>query len=156
MSSLISIRFVVGWLAMCIAALITKIATLGHDLSTPMAQWRREIAKFGCWQASKIIFGSVFVLNPDYEYVDVDYTEFLGPGWKKTFEGASTVVCNHSTFADIVLHMQLQEPSSIGKASVAKIPIVGTIAKGVGSLFVDRGSKDDKKNFFNTINLRQK
>jgi len=38
--------------------------------------------------------------------------------------------------------MTRQPPSNLAKASVRKIPGLGLIAASVGSLFIDRGSKD--------------
>ena len=107
-----------------------------------MAPWRRRIAKFANWQASKIMFATFFLNNIDYQKVNLDYSDYLGTDWKQTFQGASTVVSNHTSFVDIVVQMYLQEASHVAKAGIRNIPFVGTIASGVGCLFVDRDSKE--------------
>jgi 1-acyl-sn-glycerol-3-phosphate acyltransferase len=38
--------------------------------------------------------------------------------------------------------MSRQPPANVAKASVGKLPGIGTIAKAVGSIFVERVNKD--------------
>lgn len=78
--------------------------------------------------------------------LDVDYTEYLGPDWKPSFDNAGIIICNHQTFLDIIINMVRQgEPSHISKVFVKQVPFIGTIATAVGSLFVDRANKENKK-----------
>jgi lysophosphatidylcholine acyltransferase/lyso-PAF acetyltransferase len=56
---------------------------------------------------------------------------------------------------DIMCHMYRQEPSHVSKAGVYDIPFVGPIAAGVGCLFINRGSKDERKDLLEQISDRQ-
>ena len=50
--------------------------------------------------------------------------------------------------------MSRQPPSNLAKASVRKLPGLGIIAASVGSLFIDRGNKDSKKDIMMQITER--
>ena len=87
---------------------------------------------------------------------EVCYKKYLGPDWKPTYENPGAKVGNHSSVADICIHMKYQSGSFICKSSVMKIPFVGTVAKACGSLFFDRSSKDERKNLTVLIAERMK
>lgn len=85
----------------------------------------------------------------------VNYSEYLGPDWKPSFENPSTVISNHQCFMDIICHMYRQPPSHVSKAGVFKLPFVGYLADVFGCLFIDRGNKDQKKDLLEQIVDRQ-
>lgn len=80
-----------------------------------------------------------------FERKKFDYSKWLGPSSKITFDNPSLVISNHTSFLDIIVHCMRQLPSQLGKTSVAKIPLVGTVAVVCGSLFVNREDSKDKK-----------
>jgi len=45
-------------------------------------------------------------------------------------------------------------PSLVTKASIEKIPVIGTLAKSGHCIFVKRESEDDRKNAIDAINKR--
>jgi 1-acyl-sn-glycerol-3-phosphate acyltransferase len=49
------------------------------------------------------------------------------------------MVCNHISWLDIVVLGALLPVRFISKAEVARWPLIGTLAKGVGTLFIQRG-----------------
>ena len=76
---------------------------------------------------------------------DVDYSIYLGQEWKASYDKPGTLISNHQCWLDIFMHMYRSPPSHVSKASVRKIPFIGYMAECVGGLFMDRGSKDQKK-----------
>ncbi len=52
-------------------------------------------------------------------------------------------------------HMYRQPPSHLAKDSVKRIPFVGNIAEIVGCLFINRSSKDEKRDMFTQLKDRQ-
>lgn len=54
------------------------------------------------------------------------------------------MVCNHISWLDIVILGALRPVHFISKAEVAKWPLIGTLAKGVGTLFIERGLHQTK------------
>ena len=73
---------------------------------------------------------------------NICYKKYLGEQWEPRYENYGTSIGNHSSWVDTTIMMTRQPPSNLAKASVRKIPGLGLIAASVGSLFIDRGSKD--------------
>ena len=82
--------------------------------------------------------------------VKVDYSKWLGPDWKPTYEGASMLISNHSSFIEVFLAFMFIRPMPgfIAKDSVKQVPSVGPIATAVGTLFLDRTDKSDRNKMF--------
>lgn len=40
-----------------------------------------------------------------------DYSKYLGPDWEPEFDGASTLIFNHTTWMDILVGMCLDMPA---------------------------------------------
>lgn len=59
--------------------------------------------------------------------VEVDYSEYLGPDWKMTFEGYGSVISNHQSFVDILVHQHMRMPCHVAKEGTKKLPFVGPI-----------------------------
>jgi 1-acyl-sn-glycerol-3-phosphate acyltransferase len=91
------------------------------------------------------------------EYVEPDWRKYLGPDWVPTYEGASTLVCNHSCWTDTCIYIYLCMPSFLAKKSVRNYVGVGPCSIALQSLFVDRsGTKEEKKKVLDDICERQK
>ena len=74
-----------------------------------------------------------------HEQVKVDYKPYLGPDWVPKYDGASTIVANHSGWVDIVLITVLKFPSFTPKLGIKKWPFIGQICDVVfNSYFVNR------------------
>lgn len=59
---------------------------------------------------------------------------------------ASTVVCNHMGWSEILcLIASPLHPGFTPKSDLANVPILGTICRGLGSLFIARGGSDEAK-----------
>jgi 1-acyl-sn-glycerol-3-phosphate acyltransferase len=88
-----------------------------------------------------------------------DYEEYLGPGWDKNgvdYDKCGSVVANHQSWIDIMVHMYRQLPSHVAKAATTKIPVVGIVASASGCLFFDRGDKGSRSNLMELMSERQK
>ena len=89
-------------------------------------------------------------------YMKVDYSKWLGPDWKPTYDGATMVVSNHTSYCDVfTIFLFLNPmPGFIAKTSIKGIPAVGPCATAAGSLFLDRRDKAQKRDIFNQIRER--
>lgn len=87
----------------------------------------------------------------------VDYSKWLGPDWKPSYEGATILVSNHQSWYDIFLTFFFTRPMPgfIAKKSIKNIPSVGLVSTAIGSLFMDRRDKSDKNKLFDMIRERQ-
>lgn len=70
--------------------------------------------------------------------------------------GAAIVVCNHLSYVDPLtfthfLYNNGRAPRYLGKESVFRIPIIGTVIKGAGQIPVSRESKDAVKGLEHAI-----
>jgi len=70
---------------------------------------------------------------------DVNYTKYLGPDWKLTYEGAGIQVSNHISWLDIMVMLGFDCPSFISTAGVRNLPAVGKIAEVIRCQFLKRG-----------------
>lgn len=78
----------------------------------------------------------IFVLALGIVYIkverpDIDYSNYLGPDWSKTYEGETTLVLNHSSWIDILVLMWWSMPSFVSSSGVKNFPFIGTICDGL-------------------------
>lgn len=150
------IRFFTGWGMAGWCSVTTQIAMIGHPWGEVIPMWRRRIIIWISWCTARVILASMGTLFVNTEDVEADYSKYLGPDWKPTLENASTIISNHQSIQDILVHMLKQEPSHVAKSSIKKVPFAGPVTMAVGSLFVDRGDKGQHNNLLDLIKERQK
>jgi len=111
-----------------------------------------KMGRFHC-RLHALIAGLIWV-SP--EYVDADYSKWLGPDWKPNWGNSGTIVFNHVSWMDIMIGIAYWFPSFVSKQSVKNYPGVGIIAQGFGCLFLDRaGTKEEKAKIAKIIEERQ-
>ena len=82
--------------------------------------------------------------------------------WRVTEKGARdpracVIVCNHSSWVDIMYFLSAQElPSFLANAGVKRMPLIGTIAIAMHSVFFNRTSKDDRASTLSIVEERQR
>lgn len=89
--------------------------------------------------------------------VKVDYKPYLGPDWTPSYNGASTIVGNHSSWCDIVLVTIMKFPSFTPKSGIQKWPFIGPICELVfDSYFINRaGTPEERQKIVDAIADRQ-
>lgn len=93
---------------------------------------------------------------PDEKVLPV-YQKYFGPDYKIDYDGkVGCYICNHTSFNDILLAMTIYGCSFISKESVKSIPVFGSIAQGLQSIFVDRNNPNSRKEVLEKIKERQK
>lgn len=137
-------RIIIGWLFAIGNAIFISILTSITGTEPNMEQ--KGFEKF-LIRISTAITGRVVLFSSSCLYIEekrpkVCYKKYLGPDWTADYEKCGSIVSNHSSWMDILIHMTRQPPSHVSKASVRKIPGVGKIAEAVGCLFLDRGDNN--------------
>jgi len=94
------------------------------------------------WSYPQILKVFKFIFIYWREKIKNLYKKYLGPDWTADYEKCGSIVSNHSSWMDILIHMLRKQPSHVSEASVRKIPGVGKIAEAVGCLFLDRGDNN--------------
>ena len=138
------VRLLLSLIAWALLALIMKVVLIGQKRDDPLNGWKRWFLTWCSTICSKINLVAVgcFFINTKNEYVN--YEEYLGAGWDKNgvdYDKCGSVVANHQSWLDILVHMYRQLPSHVAKAATTKIPFVGIVATASGCLFFDRGDK---------------
>jgi 1-acyl-sn-glycerol-3-phosphate acyltransferase len=110
-----------------------------------MAGWKRFMTAFPGFLARVLIFfGCIFWIKT--ERPKIDYKKYLGSDWKPKYEGASTMVFNHTSWIDILVGMYWNMPSFLSQHYVRNYPGVGRIADLLQSLYLNRtGTKEEKE-----------
>lgn len=90
--------------------------------------------------------GSLYWVNLEFVSTgEGDYSKWLGKDWKPEWKGVGTVVSNHVCWMDIVMALGILQPSFVSKKSVASYPGIGTIARAIDCVFLERaGTKEEK------------
>lgn len=102
----------------------------GSERPENMPVWKRKVLKFITILSARMIL----ILGPGmlyykYERPNVDYSKYLGPDWKASYECPSTYVSNHSCWVDIILITILKFPSFTPKSAIRNWPFIGTVGE---------------------------
>jgi hypothetical protein len=102
------IRWIVGIIAWTFCALMTKIIMIGQNRDEPLSSLRTTMMTYNvrlCAKINMVMLGCIFI---DLKDVYVDYSEYLGPEWKKQkvqYGNAGSTVVNHQSWIDILVNM---------------------------------------------------
>jgi hypothetical protein len=72
-----------------------------HTRGTPMPKWKRYLI----WQPYFLPRWLIFFAGVVWIKVErpkIDYKQFLGPDWKPKYEGASTLLFNHTSWSVLI------------------------------------------------------
>jgi 1-acyl-sn-glycerol-3-phosphate acyltransferase len=101
---------------------------------------------FNCARFLLLLGGYWWVVYDQDE--SIDYSEYLGPDWKRKWEGAPTYIANHTSWLDIMYAIDKFFPGFVAKSTVRDTPCVGPLTDILGSVYIERvgeGSKDSKR-----------
>jgi hypothetical protein len=108
-----------------------NICMLGHKAGQPLHPVRRILTKLpGQYMPRALIF-CFGVLWIKVTRPEVDWRQYLGPDWKPVYKGASTYICNHSSWMDILVYMWWDLPSFLSKKEIRNYLGVGLIAEAI-------------------------
>ena len=139
---------------MALCALGIWIIGFFHKAGTPYSKFENLLIKEFCKWSSRLVILTMSGLKITENRPKVDYKKYLGEDWKASYDNPGSIVSNHQAWLDIMMHMNRQPPSHVAKASIKKVPFIGYIADYCGCLFIDRGSKDQKKDMITQISER--
>jgi 1-acyl-sn-glycerol-3-phosphate acyltransferase len=82
------------------------------------------------------------------------YRKYLGPDYSNENIKYTTVISNHSSFADILYISSKTAPSFLSKETVKNYWFVGYISYALNTIYLDRTSKDNREQALKLINER--
>ena len=134
---------------------LKKLKTPGIISKTERPSFKSQI---NFW-TSLYLFGSGFLINfhkEDNEKIKEIYKKYFGPDYEISFtEKYGSFICNHISFIDILLAMTYFGTGFISKTDVKSVPLFGSIAVSLQSLFVDRKNEENRQLILNQIGERQ-
>lgn len=80
------------------------------------------------------------------KYLDYDYTEFLGPDYKrnqKKIKRTSTIVSNHVSWLDTVILIKNVKPAFAPSSEFRNVPILSTLIDSIDSIYIPRGGSEE-------------
>lgn len=91
-----------------------------------------------------LLFGGIIYRRVDK---DCDYTEYLGPNYKKEYKNitTSTIVSNHVTWVDGLVVLQYGAFAPVSAADNKRFPVIGAVCNVLNAVFVERGASKEKR-----------
>jgi len=102
-----------------------QLLQVGLKPNQKMEGWRFFVLFWSLMLGLKIFFVFNLISLENNQRTDVCYKQYLGPEWAATFEGAGTLVSNHSSWIDIPVLSYWSFPSFVSKKETLNIPIIG-------------------------------
>ena len=132
--TLFPLRLAVLCVAIPCGALLATVATLGHDASTPLSPLRRAAL-----QPLRLVFRAV-LWSWGFVWISVEKR----PGCSAPGAARVLVSAPHYSIVDPAVLNYLELPMAISKKAVGDMPLIGTIARALSTIFVDRKDKASK------------
>lgn len=81
--------------------------------------WRKELATVLMRSAATLCLLLTGYMGIDTEHDEkIDYKEYLGPDWKAEWDGAPTIIANHTSWLDIMYQIHLFFPGFVARSTV--------------------------------------
>lgn len=78
-------------------------------------------------------------------FADIDYSEYLGPDWKKEYEGASTLISNHVSWFDTCFAIVYYFPTLVAEVALNELAFIGSGLRAMSTIFLVRVGGDAKE-----------
>lgn len=138
-------RFLLIVLCVVIHGIVCRLVTLGADLrdGVALSSRRRTIIQY-----SSVFWSRLLLFSAGFWYIREQ---------GESDPRACVVVCNHSSWVDIIYFLTAREfPSFLANAGAKKMPFVGSVAQAMQCVFVDRGDKANRSTALTLVEDRQR
>ena len=98
-------RIIIAWSGLALCSFICTIISCFNKKGAPYTGIKAEIIRISNKYAAKLVINCMSCFNIEIEIRKVDYSKYLGPDWKCSFNNATAVVANHQSWVDIMVHM---------------------------------------------------
>lgn len=151
------LRFAIAYGSIIIMCVISWFLSLCKSKGTFHSGITHSIVRFTQMMSAGTVLSCGGILPWNFKIVNkhVCYKKYLGPDWTPSKKQPTGIICNHQSWIDIMVNMFQQSPSHVAKEATKRIPFVGKCAEMYGCLFLQRDSKDQKRDMFTQISERQ-
>jgi 1-acyl-sn-glycerol-3-phosphate acyltransferase len=128
-------------LCILIQAVACLVIMIGADTTRPLSPTRSKLIKI-----SLRIWPRILLVGAGFWWISEQ---------GQSDPNAPVVISNHSSWTDILCLLCSREtPSFLSNHNVARMPLVGTIAKSVQCVFVDRSSEENRAAAAEAVRMR--
>ena len=136
-----------------------KIITRGKDIYNVTDKTFKDKVKSvaAFWARLFLVFTGIIVNNLE---VDADYSKYLGKDYlkevenKKAKEKYCCIISNHVSWVDILIMMSFNGSGFITSNAVKSFPFIGTVCTLLGSIYIDRASKENRNEILNQVSKK--
>lgn len=80
---------------------VYHLLSICHRGGSKKPQWLEKLIKtIGIINVRCVVIFGAGIVYYKYDRPNVDYRKYFGPDWKATYENASTIIGNHSSWID--------------------------------------------------------
>ena len=133
----------VVWIVVTDAIVATVFGTYGKTPDHQGELQKKLVRLINKISGYVILFG-LSCIHTSFSRPTICYKKYLGPDWKPSYEGTSSYVANHTSYTDVFVIMMLTPAAFIAKAGTRDVPLVGAGASAMGSLYIDRASREGR------------
>jgi hypothetical protein len=130
-----------GWIMFVMASSLTLLYGVKPEDYTKITGWKFRVTKVLMKSAAQVcLFLTGYIWVKYEEDKEIDYREYLGADWKAEWDGAPTLIANHTSWLDIMYAVSFSFSGFVARSSVEKIWGVGPCATILGSVYINRVS----------------
>ena len=130
--------------------LIVSVILFGQNLQEQVPKLRKSLVNIAFTWISYLACLVIGIIPTSIE-LDVDYSFYLGEGYKQTYKRpkgrVSTYVANHTSGVDglVLLNALCGDLSLIAMDTLQNLPIAGALLKSLQTIFAPRGGSSFEK-----------
>jgi 1-acyl-sn-glycerol-3-phosphate acyltransferase len=138
--------------------IICIFLTIGLDLSKPVTGVRKTLMRWTMSGILRVMMVVAFFTDIHREEITeddprADYSEYLGPNWKKELKAYkesgqkdSTIVCNHNGIFEVFTLCSTQHPPAfVPDVRFHKVPLFREILYALNSVFANRAASSEER-----------
>ena len=95
LAPMVFLRVLIGYGAIMICSMIIFALSLSQKRGAPYTGWKLKVVAFCCSVTARITILMMSCFWVDTKRIEKDYSKWLGPDWKMTFEKPGSVISNH-------------------------------------------------------------
>ena len=144
-------RFLLSWIntILCYMAIVLVMVGADKTRMNQRAMLVTIIIKY-CCRVCLILTGNVFI---NYQKVELDYKQYLGPQWKPNSNEGAIIIGNHISWIEIFVCLIYRFPRLLVRHDAKDSFVIGNMACVLDCIFVDQSREDSKKQTKDLINL---
>ena len=89
------LRFLIGWGSIMINSIFVFLISCFHKRGEPYKGIPYLLVKYSLSYAARIVMFMMSAWKIDEIKLKTDYSKYLGPDWKRTYDNPGTIISNH-------------------------------------------------------------